>query len=426
MIISCLDNLKVNTRLRSNVTIKEQHATAALEVMSRFAANPKWLIYLPPTMSPSETSKKDKFLEYPEEAFSHFRSQGVPKVICEEKYMGSRAIVIICEDEEAVKKHFGIQNEGIGIVYTRTGRRFFNNSDLEQVFLNRIKEACNKAEFWKEFDTEWACFDCELMPWSEKAQDLLKSQYSAVGSAGMAALSETIQVLEQTFLRQDLEKDFEFPVESAAKEFDPELVLKKMVSRKNSISKYINAYQQYCWSVDSIDDLKLAPFHLLATNRKVHIEKDHEWHMNTLSKICAYDKEILLTTQYKIIDTTDEESFKIGCKWWEEITKSGGEGFVVKPFTFIAKGKKGLVQPAIKCRGREYLRIIYGPEYTAKVNLERLKSRSLGTKRSLALREFALGIEALERFVRKEPLRRVHECVFGVLALESEPVDPRL
>ena len=99
---------------------------------------------------------------------------------------------------------------------------------------------------------------------------------------------------------------------------------------------------------------------------------------------------------------------------------------VVKPLEFIVKGRRGLVQRAVKCRGREYLRIIYGPEYTAPENLERLRSRGLNAKRSLALREFALGIEALERFIREEPLRRVHECVFGVLALESEPVDPRL
>ena len=111
---------------------------------------------------------------------------------------------------------------------------------------------------------------------------------------------------------------------------------------------------------------------------------------------------------------------------WEELIASGGEGMVVKPLEFVTKGRKGLAQPAVKVRGREYLRIIYGPEYTLPENLERLKSRGLGTKRSLALREFALGLEALERFVHKEPLRRVHECVFGVLALESEPVDPRL
>lgn len=122
----------------------------------------------------------------------------------------------------------------------------------------------------------------------------------------------------------------------------------------------------------------------------------------------------------------DEESQESGITWWEEMTSSGGEGMVVKPLEFIAKGRRGITQPAVKCRGREYLRIIYGPEYTAPANLERLKSRGLGAKRSLAIREFALGIEALERFVKHEPLRRVHECVFGVLALESEPVDPRL
>src|SRR5262249_50838724 len=115
-----------------------------------------------------------------------------------------------------------------------------------------------------------------------------------------------------------------------------------------------------------------------------------------------------------------------GITWWDELTGRGGEGMVVKPLEFIVKGRRGLVQPAIKCRGREYLRIIYGPEYTSAEHLERLRSRNLGAKRARALREFALGIEGLERFVRGEPLRRVHECVFGVLALESEPVDPRL
>ncbi len=108
------------------------------------------------------------------------------------------------------------------------------------------------------------------------------------------------------------------------------------------------------------------------------------------------------------------------------MTGAGDEGIVVKPLAFVQRGRRDLVQPAVKCRGREYLRIIYGPEYTLEENLRRLRERSLGAKRSLALREFALGIEGLERFVRTEPLRRVHECTFGVLGLESEPVDPRL
>lgn len=129
---------------------------------------------------------------------------------------------------------------------------------------------------------------------------------------------------------------------------------------------------------------------------------------------------------YRTVDVTDPDQVATATEWWVALTERGGEGMVVKPLDFIARGKKGLLQPAVKCRGREYLRIIYGPDYTAEANLSRLRNRGLGAKRSLALREFALGVEALERFVRREPLRRVHECVFGVLALESEPVDPRL
>jgi protein phosphatase len=218
-------------------------------------------------------------------------------------------------------------------------------------------------------------------------------------------------------------------------------------------AQYIDAYRRYCWPVRSPDDIQLAPFHLLATEGAVHVERDHVWQMETLGRIfggvgqadslasaadrqadslaSAADRQAdslphFRRTAYRVVDVTDPASEAEGIRWWEELTAGGGEGMVVKPLDFIARGRRGLAQPGVKCRGREYLRIIYGPEYTAPENLERLRSRSLAGKRALALREFALGIEALERFVRREPLYRVHECVFGVLALESEPVDPRL
>jgi protein phosphatase len=158
----------------------------------------------------------------------------------------------------------------------------------------------------------------------------------------------------------------------------------------------------------------------------MHTTRDHGWHMEVLARLCAADPGLLLTTAYRIADVTDLVSQADAIRWWEQLTERGGEGLVVKPLEFIAHGRRGIAQPAVKVRGREYLRIIYGPEYSRPENLERLRARGLAHKRSLALREFALGVEALERFVRGEPLRRVHECVFGVLALESEPVDPRL
>ncbi len=400
----------ISTRLASNVTIREENATAALEVMSRFAANPKWLIYLPPTMSPSETTKEPGLLEHPAEAFTYFRNEGIPKVICEQKHMGSRAVVIVCRSEEAVRTRFGISNEGIGICYTRTGRRFFDDSRIEAGLLETVRSALDRAGFWDEFKTDWVCLDCELMPWSAKAQALVKGQYAAVGAAARGALTEVMSSLST----------------AASNGADVQELLNRHHERQKLANDYVQAYQQYCWPVSSLGDLKLAPFHLLATEGQVHIGKDHAWHMETLAKLCAADSGLLLATPFKLVDVTDADRQSDGIQWWQELTDAGGEGMVVKPLDFIARGRKGLVQPAVKCRGREYLRIIYGPEYTLPENLERLRSRGLSTKRSLAIREFALGIEALERFVRQEPLRRVHECVFGVLALESEPVDPRL
>jgi len=196
--------------------------------------------------------------------------------------------------------------------------------------------------------------------------------------------------------------------------------------REVMAAEYIEAYRRYCWPVETLNDLKLAPFHILASEGRAHVDRTHQWHMETIAQLCAAEAKLLLATPFKMVDVTSPESQAEGILWWNEMTGAGGEGMVIKPSDFVARGRRGLVQPAVKCRGREYLRIIYGPEYTALENLERLRSRAIGGKRSLALREFALGIEGLERFVRHEPLRRVHECAFGVLALESEPIDPRL
>lgn len=401
----------VQTRLKNNITIREENSIAALEIMSRFAVNPKWLIYLPPTMSPCATSDLPDYLEHPIQALNYYKKRGVQKVVCEEKHMGSRAVLVICKDEKAVFKRFGIENEGIGVCYTRTGRNFFNDAVLEKTFIQRVNLALTSSGFWDKFDTDWVCLDAELMPWSAKAQMLLKDQYAAVGSAASAALPEVEKALQQVVARGIA---------------DALPSLQKYSQKNQAISKYVKAYQNYCWSVNSVDDYKLAPFHILATEGQVHTDKNHEWHITEIAAICAADKQLLMATPYKIVDLENKESFDEAVNWWIQLTEKGGEGMVVKPYDFLAFDTEGVLQPAVKCRGSEYLRIIYGPEYDMPENIERLKNRGLSRKQSLALREFSLGVEGLERFVRKEPLRRVHESVFGVLALESEEVDPRL
>jgi protein phosphatase len=399
----------IETRLVRTITVRAENAAAALEVMSRFAADPRWLVYLPPTMSPCETSREPGILEHPREAFEHYRTSGVGRVICEEKHMGSRAVAIICRDEAAARRRFGVDG-ALGIVYTRTGRPFFNEPATEHALLSRLRDAAAKSALFDDLKTDWLCLDCELMPWSAKAQSLIRDQYASVGVAATAGLSATIAALEQAQSR----------LPEAA------VLLDRQRARLDLVTRYRAAYRHYCWPVASIDDLRLAPFHLLAAEGKVYTDHDHEWHMTALARLAAAGDPIFMATPCKVVDLSSQSSEDEATAWWTELTSRGGEGMVVKPLDFISRGPRGLLQPAIKVRGSEYLRIIYGPEYTLPENLDRLRSRGLGAKRALALREFALGVESLERFVRREPLRRVHECVFAILAMESEPVDPRL
>lgn len=406
---------RILTRLCGPIVIREAYSSAALELISRFAVAPQWLVYLPPTMSPCETSNQPGLLEHPAEAIAYYRQQGVPCVICEEKHMGSRAILIVCRDESAARQRFGITTPQLGIIYTRTGRPFFTDQSLQDKILERLHQAISRAGLWEKLQTTWLCLDAEILPWSAKALELLRQQYAAVGAASSAALPLAIAQVQRTLDR-------------LAPQGRPaaEALLDRLQEALTNAQAFISAYRQYCWPVHSLSDWKIAPFHLLASEGAVHVDKDHLWHLGMLELLCQHAPDLLRTTAYRLVDVNDENAVQQTINWWEDLTSQGGEGVVVKPLSFAYKKPTGLVQPAIKCRGREYLRIIYGPNYTVEANLSRLRDRPLARKRALARAEFALGIEALERFVRGEPLRRVHECVFAILALESEPVDPRL
>jgi protein phosphatase len=403
----------IDTWLGKQVIVKEEFAISALEVMSRFAVNPKWLVYLPPTMSPTETSEESGLLEHPHQAFSHYAKIGVPEVICEEKHMGSRAVVVVCRDEQAAQRRFGVLDEGIGTIYTRTGRPFFSDRELEQQLLRQVRDAATRANLWDELESDWLLLDCELMPWSAKAQDLLRIQYAPVGAAARAAMPASLAALQAATERG----------------IDVSALQTHYGNRAAQLEAYTQAYRRYCWPVQQLSDLRLAPFHLLASEGKVHHDKTHDWHLSMIGRLVEADQgdhAVLFRTATQRVQLDDPQSVAAGVAWWEQLTKAGGEGMVVKPLNFLVRNQHSFDQPAIKCRGAEYLRIIYGPEYDTPEHLQRLRKRGTSAKRALALREFALGLEGLERFIQRAPLRSVHECVFGVLALESEPIDPRL
>ena len=398
----------VETRFAGRVTVREEHAAAAIEVMSRFALAPQQLLYLPPTMSPSATSQLPDLLEHPAEAFAYYRSEGVAQVVCQEKHMGSRAVALVRRSDIDGAPERPVADRGA--LHTRTGRAFFTDAGLTTAFLSRLASAVEGAGLFDELGSDWVLLDAELLPWSAKAGDLIRNQYAAVGAAARAAVPAAVRALEQ----------------AAGRGSDVGDLLTVQRQRAADAIAFTEAYRRYCWPTEGLDGVAIAPFQLLAAAGATFHDREHAWHLSLVDRLVDAGSTLVRRTEHRFVDVTDPASEAAATEWWTALTAAGGEGMVVKPSGNLSRGRRGLVQPGLKVRGREYLRIIYGPDYTRPAHLERLRQRNLGRKRGLAQREYALGLEGLERVARGEPLWRVHECVFAVLALESEPVDPRL
>ncbi len=388
----------LTTEHAGKVKIPEENAAAALEVMSRFAVDPRWLVYLPPTMSPGTASTRDGFLEHPEQAFDDLAGWGVGHVVCEEKHMGSRAVAVVTRDASVAERRFGVTDGSTGALFTRTGRPFF--PDVGPL-VEQLRQAV--TPLLDALETDWVALDCELLPWSAKALDLIKTQYAGVGAAARQALPAALTVLEQ----------------AAGRGLDVAAVETRTRHRLENALAFRDAYAAYCRPVDGLDGITLAPFQVLAAEgRALALTRPHDWHLAELSRL---DHPLLTPTRHRFVDLSSAAEREEATQWWLGLTAAGGEGMVVKP---LDPGEARGVQPGLKVRGREYLRIIYGPDYLD--SLDVLRQRNPGKKRQLALREHALGLDALEGFVHGAPLWQVHQAVFAVLALESEPVDPRL
>jgi protein phosphatase len=399
----------IETSYHKRIGMRPENAAAALEVMSRFAVDPRWLLYLPPTMSPVATSPRPDVLEHPDQAFEAYRGDGVDAVVCEEKHMGSRAVALVCRSAAAARARFDVPGGFAGAVWTRTGRPFFW-PDLTGELVARLAQAAETAGLFTELGTSWLLLDAELLPWSAKAGPLVRDQYAAVGAAARSALPAAVSALEQ----------------AAGRGLDVAELLARTALREANGAAFTAAYRRYCWPTDGLAGVRIAPFQLLAYEGTTCHRLPHSWHLDIADRLVKAAPDLIAPTRRIFAATTDPESVAAATQWWTELTAAGGEGMVVKPAANLVRGPGGLVQPGLKVRGQEYLRIIYGPDYTMPENLSRLRDRRLGHKRSLALREYGLGLEAIDRVARGEPLWRVHECVFALLALESEAVDPRL
>ena len=360
----------------------------------------------PVASSPTtEPSPLEDYLEHPHQAFEYYRQQGVTTMVVEKKHMGSRAILLLFKDAEVAVDYVG--SPTLGTIYTRTGRAFFDQG-MTQTILEQLNAHLTKAKYFAKHKTDFVLLDAEILPWNLKAKELISAQYAHVSEV---ALMDRQKILEKLQLAQ-------------GNGWEVNSWLEEYQSKLNSAEVFRDVFQKYCWDTNGLEGIKIAPFHVLAHSDRAYFDQSHCWHMEQNREFSKLSS-LFIETEYKVVrdDISEEEA----TRWWQEMTENGHEGFVVKPETFIAHNAKGrLIQPAIKVRGRKYLHIIYGIDYLQPENLTRLKQRKVGRKQRHALMEFALGIEGVRRFVNREPIAQVHECVLATLALEAEPVDLRL
>lgn len=398
-----IEGYSVQTEQLGDVQIHHDIVKSAIDTVSHYTVPIEQLLYIPPTMSPTpESSQLPEFLEHPNEAIEYYRNHGIETLIAEKKHMGSRAVLLLFKDKESAKKSIGYEMEGV--IYSRSGRRFFDKI-TDQKIVRELNEELTQKGYFDKYETDFVLLDAEIMPWNLKAKELISSQYAHVSEN---ALLDRKKVLEK------LNDSEHVNVKNWIVEYEEKLT---------NANTFKEVFQKYCWDIEGTDAIQIAPFHVLAHSNETFFHKPHTWHME-MNKEFAADSSLFVTTEYKIISDALSEQEVIA--WWEEMTINGHEGIVIKPETYIPTYRGKLIQPAIKVRGRKYLHIIYGMDYLSTLNLERLKKRNTSKKQKLALKEFALGVEGIKRFVNGESIERVHECVLATLAMESDPVDPRL
>ncbi len=402
-----IQGYSVLTDSYGEIGVRAEFVKAAIDTTSHYTVPLEELVYIPPTMAPPHVSALPDYLEHPAEAVAYYRSRHVKRLVAEKKHMGSRAIVLLFRNEQAALPYTGRPLQGS--IYTRTGRAFFQ-PQLEREILERLRSDLEQAGYFDRYQTDMVLLDAEIVPWNLKARELIASQYAHVAEAALhdrQTILDTLQTAEANGR----------PVQEWVGEWTELL---------QNANVFAEAFQAYCWDTDGMEGIRIAPFHILAHQNHAFTEHEHVWHMEHAKELAACS-DLLMETEYKVVELDEDSEDEQGLiDWWTSITEEGHEGLVIKPeyMTMHASGR--LVQPAIKVRGRKYLHIIYGMDYLHPDNLKRLKQRKTRKKERHALMEFALGLESIERFVRKEPLERMHECVLAALALEADAVDPRL
>ncbi|WP_079526525.1 AAA family ATPase [Solibacillus isronensis] len=398
-----INGFAVHTTRGYEITIPKENALAAMDTFSHYTLPLEQVIYIPPTMSPTpQTSALPDYLEHPAEAFHYYKKNGIQKMIAQKKHMGSRAVIFIAKNKEVAKEL--INSESLGYITTRTGRAFFEQKEQQQM-VEKIHAELIGKNYFEQFNTNFVLMDAEILPWNLKAQSLIDQQYETVAEN---ALMDRYKLIEKL---------------KATEHVDVTSWVEEYTDKYKNAARFDAVFRNYCWPTNELSGIQIAPFHILAHSSSANFHQSHSWHMK-MNAYLAENSSLFIATEYRLIESEQDEQEVIN--WWKDMTENGHEGIVIKPFDFLAYHNGKLLQPAIKVRGREYLRIIYGMDYTNDVTMKKLKQRNSSRKMKNALLEFKLGMEGISRFVSLESSNRVHECALATLALESDTIDPRL
>lgn len=381
----------------------------SLELMSRFCVDPRWLVTLPPTMSPPDWSARSDWLERPEEAFAFYQVQKLEEVLIEEKHWGVRCLMVVCRQPEVACERFGLASPSWGRLYSRLGRPLVAAEEVEQATLRQLSAGLERAGLFELLGSNWVLLDGELVRWERRRELFGGASLSHTLHAGLTGMGRGLELLAQASARGVAVGGVE----------------RALWARRQALEA-LERVMGGQFPEGQEEQVQVAPFHLLASEGVTHVDKGHVWHLEQVEKLWRAVPELCRPTRWWRVRLDDAQALAEVTAWWESISACGEGGMVVKPLAFLPEGERGPMQPALKVRGREALRLVCGVEYTLSATLERLKQRPVGARRGQTLREQALSVEAMNRFVAREPLSRVHEVVSALLALKGESLDPHL
>lgn len=385
----------IHTLAAGEVFIPGAQAAAALEMMSSFAVDPRWIIHLPASTPVAPASAPGDGVRA---ALAYCRATGVTRMDAQRLRSGTRVVLIVCRDADVARRRFRVAEGETGSVYTAEGRAYFADREAEKAFLARVRAGMDAA--WDALATDWIALEGVMGPAVMRGLNprtgAPPALYSAVAMAARATLAAQEEVLTSA---------------GAGADTAP------LAARVRERAARLHAYEEACGRAEppvyTPEGLRFAPLRIVAAEGEVYAGRDPDWHRERLATLIHAAPRTFVSTEHAAFDLVDDGADEAVVAWADGISAGGGAGIVIHPSAATADDRLRAVP--VKCFSEAAIRLADGPLPPPSPTRER---GALAGDGDAALRQWALSMEALDRHRRGEPLERVHQCVFAALALK--------